>query len=163
MIVINNYDKQDLIGVIISHRVGLNKFSPVLSASCITKMQIYYRQSTKLLVQIHFLDLRLKPLGTISFPERCDQFLNLLTLSKYIEFWKLKACHYLTVAVSCGYDTCFAVKTCDGLYHFIFSTDLGGIPLGFQPIIWTFVRHTVSGCLIFPAFEITWSVWTNCQ
>ncbi len=26
------------------------------------------------------------------------------------------------VAVSCGYDTCFAVKTGDGLYHFIFST-----------------------------------------
>ncbi len=27
------------------------------------------------------------------------------------------------VAVSCGYGTCFAVRTCDGLYHFIFSID----------------------------------------
>ncbi len=52
------------------------------------------------------------------------------------------------VAVSCWYDTCFAVKTCDGLYHFIFSIDRVGIPFGFQPIVWTFVRHTVGRCLI---------------
>ncbi len=32
------------------------------------------------------------------------------------------------VAVSCGYGTCFAVKTCDELYHFIFSIDRVGIP-----------------------------------
>ncbi len=38
---------------------------------------------------------------------------------------------FLSVAVSCG--TCFAVKTCDGLYHFIFSIDRVGIPFGFQP------------------------------
>ena len=44
--------------------------------------------------------------------------------------------HYLalcirhTVAVSCGYDTCFAIKTCYGLYHFIFSIDRVGIPFG---------------------------------
>ena len=36
------------------------------------------------------------------------------------------------VAVSCGYDTCFAVKTCDGLYHFIISIAHVGIPFGFQ-------------------------------
>ncbi len=29
----------------------------------------------------------------------------------------------LSVAVSCGYDTCFAVKTCDGLCHIKFSID----------------------------------------
>ncbi len=65
------------------------------------------------------------------------------------------------VAVSCGYDTCFAVKTCDGLYHFMFSIDRVGIPFGFQTIMWTFVRHTVSRCLTFPAFGVTWSIWTN--
>ena len=27
----------------------------------------------------------------------------------------------LHVTVSCGYNTCFAVRPCDGLYHFIFS------------------------------------------
>ncbi len=26
-------------------------------------------------------------------------------------------CYFGIVAVSCGYDTCFAVQTCDGLYH----------------------------------------------
>ncbi len=30
------------------------------------------------------------------------------------------------VAVSCGYGTCFAVKTCNGLCHFIFSIDRVG-------------------------------------
>ena len=35
---------------------------------------------------------------------------------------------YKDVAVSCGYDTFFAVKTCDGLCHFIFSIDRVGIP-----------------------------------
>ncbi len=68
---------------------------------------------------------------------------------------------WLIVAVSCGYDTCFAVKTCDGLCHFIFSIDRVGIPFGFQPMVWTFVRHTVSRCLIFPALGVTWSIWTN--
>ncbi len=47
----------------------------------------------------------------------------------------------LPVAVSCGYGTCFAVRTCDGLCHQIFSIDCVGIPFGFQPIVWTFVRH----------------------
>ncbi len=46
-----------------------------------------------------------------------------------------------TVAVSCGYDTCFAVRTCDGLYHFIFSIDRVGIPFGIQPIIWTHCKQ----------------------
>ncbi len=64
------------------------------------------------------------------------------------------------VAVSCGYDTCFAVRTCDGLYHFILiSIDRVGIPFGFQMIIWTFARHLVSRCLYFPATGITWSFW----
>ncbi len=49
--------------------------------------------------------------------------------------------------VSCGYSTCFAVRTCDGLCHLIFSMDHVGIPFGFQPIIWTFVRHGLCfGC-----------------
>ncbi len=34
------------------------------------------------------------------------------------------------VAVSCGYDTCFAVETCDELYHFTFSINRVGIPFG---------------------------------
>ncbi len=53
--------------------------------------------------------------------------------------------------------TCFAVRTCDGLYHFIFSIDPVGILFGFQPIVWTFVKQTVSRCLIFPALKVTWS------
>ncbi len=32
------------------------------------------------------------------------------------------------VVVSCGYGTCFAVRTCDGLYHFIFIIDPVGSP-----------------------------------
>ncbi len=36
--------------------------------------------------------------------------------------------HTTNVAVSCGYGTCFAVRTCDGLYHFIFSIDRVGSP-----------------------------------
>ncbi len=50
------------------------------------------------------------------------------------EFWNNHS-----VAVSCGYGTWFAVRTCDGLYHFIFPIDRVGIPFGFQPIIWTFI------------------------
>ncbi len=61
------------------------------------------------------------------------------------------------VVVSCGYGTCFAVRTSDGLYHFIFTIDRVGIPFGFQPIIWTFVRHTVSKCLIFNGPKVMWS------
>ncbi len=61
------------------------------------------------------------------------------------------------VAVSCGCGTCFAVRTCDGLYHFIFTIDRVGVPIGSQTIIWTFVRHTVSRCLIFPAPKVMWS------
>ncbi len=45
---------------------------------------------------------------------------------------------------------------------FMFPIDRVGIPFGFQPIVWTFVRHTVGRCLIFPAFEVTWSIWTCC-
>ncbi len=56
-----------------------------------------------------------------------------------------------SVAVSCGYNTCFAVKACDELYHLTKSMDRIGTPLGFQSIVWTFVRHTVSRCLIVPA------------
>ncbi len=65
------------------------------------------------------------------------------------------------VAVSCGYDTCFAVRICDGSCHLTFSMDPVGIPFGFQPIIWTFVRHTVSRCLIFPRPRSHGQVWTN--
>ena len=32
-------------------------------------------------------------------------------------------------AVSCGYDTCFAVKACDGLYHLTKSMDRIETPL----------------------------------
>ena len=38
--------------------------------------------------------------------------------------------YFDSVAVSCGYDTCFAVRACDGLYHFIFSIDRVGKPFG---------------------------------
>ncbi len=40
-----------------------------------------------------------------------------------------------SVAVSCWYDTCFAVKTCDGLYHFILSIDRVGIPFHSSKIL----------------------------
>ncbi len=56
-----------------------------------------------------------------------------------------------SVAVSCGYDTCFAVGACDGLCHLTKGMDRVETPFGFQSIVWTFVRHTVSRCLIFPA------------
>ncbi len=59
----------------------------------------------------------------------------------------------VTVAVSCGYDTCFAVKACDGLCHLTKSMGRIETPLGFQSIVWTFVRHTVSRCLISPALQ----------
>ncbi len=62
------------------------------------------------------------------------------------------------VAVSCGYDTCLAVKICYGLNHFTFSIYLVGIPFGFQMIMGTFVTHTVSRCLTFPAIGVTWSM-----
>ena len=55
------------------------------------------------------------------------------------------------VAVSCGYDTCFTVQACDGLHHLTKSMDRIETPSGFQSILWTFVRHTVNRCLIFPA------------
>ena len=35
----------------------------------------------------------------------------------------------LDVAVSCGYDTCFAVKACDGLCHLTKIMDRVGTPL----------------------------------
>ncbi len=42
-----------------------------------------------------------------------------------------------------------------------------GTPSGFQSIVWTFVRHTVGRCLIFPALpevaKVTWAKWTNSQ
>ncbi len=53
----------------------------------------------------------------------------------------------VTVAVSCGWDTCFAVETCDELYHFMFTIDRVGIPFGFQTIKFTLARHPVSRCL----------------
>ncbi len=65
-----------------------------------------------------------------------------------------------TVAVSCWYDTCFAVKTCDGVYQCIFSIDRVGIPFRFQTIIWTFVRHHVSRCLI---LHDQLPIMINCQ
>ncbi len=54
------------------------------------------------------------------------------------------------IAVSCGYDTCFVVWACDGLYQLTKSMDRIETPSGFQSIVWNFVRHTVSRCLIFP-------------
>ncbi len=47
------------------------------------------------------------------------------------------------VAVSCWYSTCFAVSACDGLCHLTKIMDRVETPFGFQPIVWTFVRHTV--------------------
>ena len=67
---------------------------------------------------------------------------------------------YISLGVSYGYGTCFVVKTCDELYHFIVSIDRLGIPFGFQTIIWSFARHPVSRCLTFPAIGVTWSIWT---
>ena len=49
--------------------------------------------------------------------------------------------------------------------HLTKSMDRVETPFGFQPIIWTFVRHTVSRCLIFPLLpevaRVTWSKLTN--
>ncbi len=57
--------------------------------------------------------------------------------------------------------TCFAVKACEGLCHLTKSIDRIETPMGFQSIVWTFVRHTVSRCLIFPALpevaKVTWA------
>ena len=65
------------------------------------------------------------------------------------------------VAVSCGYDTCFAVSACDWLCHLTKIMDRVETPFGFQPIVWAFARHTVGRCLIFPALpevaRVTWS------
>ena len=72
------------------------------------------------------------PLRTVHSIRVCIPVLNSVTV---------------VVAVSCGHDTCFVVKTCDGLYHFILSIDRVGKPFGFQTMIWTFVRHPVSRCL----------------
>ncbi len=70
-----------------------------------------------------------------------------------------------TVAVSCGYDTCFAFNTCDELCHLTKIMDRVETPFGFQRIIWTFARHTVGRCLIFLALpevaRVMWSDWTN--
>ena len=44
-----------------------------------------------------------------------------------------------TVAVSCGYDTHFAVKACDGLCHLTKTMDRVGAPPGFQSIVSTYV------------------------
>ncbi len=83
-------------------------------------------------------------------------FGDIMCKTSYIYVWHMGA-----VAVSCGYDTCFVVRICDGLYHFIFSIDRVGIPFGFQMIIWTLARHPVSRCLYFAATGVTWSVWTS--
>ncbi len=62
-----------------------------------------------------------------------------------------------TVAVSCGFSTCFANSACDGLCYLTKDMDRVGTPFGFQSIMSTFVRHTVSRCLIFLAPKVTWS------
>ena len=51
--------------------------------------------------------------------------------------------HSIHVAVSCGYDTCFAVGTCDELYHFIFSIDRVGILRNrpYPPWNWSLACH----------------------
>ena len=48
----------------------------------------------------------------------------------------------ISVAVSCGYGTCFVISACDGLCHLTKVIDRVGTPFGFQPIMSTFVRHT---------------------
>ncbi len=81
--------------------------------------------------------------------------------------WRNRWFHICTmvVAVSCGYDTCFAEKVCVGLCHLTKSMDRIETPYGFQSIVWPFVRHTVSMCLIFPALpevaKVTWARLTN--
>ncbi len=67
-------------------------------------------------------------------------------------------CENNPVAVSCGYSTCFAVSACDGLRHLTKVMDRVETPFGFQPIVLTFVRHTVSRCLIFMLFNSYTSV-----
>ncbi len=71
----------------------------------------------------------------------------------------------VSFAVSCGFDTCFTVLACDGLYHLTKSMYRIGTRFGFQSIIWTCVWHTVSMCLIFPALpevaKVKWANWTN--
>ncbi len=78
-------------------------------------------------------------------------------------FWKMVPLQRVEpVAVSCGYGTCFAVKACDGLCHLTKIMDRVETPFGFQWIVWTFVRHTVNRCLIFPALtEVTRVVWSD--
>ena len=41
----------------------------------------------------------------------------------------------VSVAVSCGYNTCFAVSACDGLCHLTKVMDRVETPFGFQPIV----------------------------
>ncbi len=70
-----------------------------------------------------------------------------------------------TVAVSCGYNTYFAVSACDGLCHLAKTMNRVETPFGFQSIMWTFVGHTVGRCLIFPALpgvaRVTWLDWAS--
>ena len=80
---------------------------------------------------------------------RCSG-LNSCQVPRQTEWNVTESDRNLHVAVSCGFDTCFAVGACDGLCHLTKSMDRIETPLGFQSIAWTFVRHTVSRCLIFP-------------
>ena len=69
----------------------------------------------------------------------------------YLVVWRAGRGVISVVEVSCGYNTYFPVYACDGLYHLLKYMDRIGTPFGFQSILWTFVRHTVSSCPIFPA------------
>ncbi len=46
------------------------------------------------------------------------------------------------------------------MYHFTFSIDGLGIPLGSQPIKFSLARHSVSRCLWFPAIGSRGHFWT---
>ncbi len=80
--------------------------------------------------------------GFICVPETILSYIGMMAhwippifmLLSIMQSW----CNADDVAVSCGYDTCIAVRTCDELYHFIFSlvvrlySEIGHIHLGIE-------------------------------
>ncbi len=88
------------------------------------------------------------------FAKKCPVSKTYVVLHEGVITFKISVCTPLLqqfVVVSCGYDTCFAVKACDGLCHLTKIMDRVG----------NFVRHTVGRCLIFPALrevaKVTWA------
>ncbi len=62
------------------------------------------------------------------------------------------------VAVGCGYSTSFVVRTCDGLYHLIFSIDHVGIPTDRMDLCQTHCKQVPE---FFPRPSSCGQVWTN--